>query len=408
MPTAFLPVMRDGAHRRARRPGGPAKSFGSDQILALQRQAGNAAVASLFRGGKTPALTVQRAKDFGLATSKDRDTFVLKASADLAAMQDKTIEEFARALVNEVNAVLAAEGIFECKFKPGALGSDTAAYFTASDWTISVDTAKLQTGGKLVRNLTRKQAADLAQTIYHEARHAEQRFRVAQLLAGRKIANVPGSGGDIEALLFFTDDIRTELRIPFEVAWLATIIPSKVAADPANQAKIEGWRAFAPGGKHYEYQRAFNTLREGALEVVETIPSRTGNAAADRVAMDKWATRIIDVNVAAWKIVMGRPFEQKAKELEAIRNPSDLDRSVKKQFSKVVLSLTRVLSAARTVTEKKPGGGVAEIELAQMELSSKVFDLYFALNEAYEAYPQEVEARDVAKAVDLKVPARTP
>lgn len=61
-----------------------------------------------------------------------------------------------------------------------------------------------------VRQLTKPQISELAHGIYHEARHAEQQFKVAQYLAGQEKSDI---------------DIAYEMRIPLPIAKQAKAKP---------------------------------------------------------------------------------------------------------------------------------------------------------------------------------------
>jgi hypothetical protein len=84
-----------------------------------------------------------------------------------------------------VNVELAAIGVPDVHVKVANDEPGPAAEFYASDWLMVLH-PRAFTERKDVRtfhDLTREEVAGIAMTIYHEARHAEQNFRVARLFA---------------------------------------------------------------------------------------------------------------------------------------------------------------------------------------------------------------------------------
>ena len=114
----------------------------------------------------------------GLAQDVPLTDYTTKAAA---MWKDKsaTEEETAKALVETVmNPRLATLGIPPLTFVLiPALGSRGA--FSAADWELKLDTEQFKPG-------PRHDLKQTTSTIYHECRHAEQHFKVAQMLAGKK------------------------------------------------------------------------------------------------------------------------------------------------------------------------------------------------------------------------------
>jgi hypothetical protein len=86
-------------------------------------------------------------------------------------------------------------------------------------WRMSLGLKALRTAQP-----TRDQAADLVETVYHEARHAEQWFRMAQMRAGRGLSAAA---------------IAAEMTIPPRIAALAVAAPLERGSMQAVIA--EGW-----------------------------------------------------------------------------------------------------------------------------------------------------------------------
>jgi hypothetical protein len=116
----------------------------------------------------------------------------------------KTAEERGGKMVDLINKQLKAAGVPECAVRVGDLGEDSGQ-FDFTDWTILVGSDFLSK-----EKLTRKQLDDFANTVIHEARHAEQWFNMAQKLAGEgKKAK----------------DIADEMGIPTKIAKAACANP---------------------------------------------------------------------------------------------------------------------------------------------------------------------------------------
>jgi hypothetical protein len=99
--------------------------------------------------------------------------------------QDLPVKYLANYLGAAVNVELGAIGVPDVHVKVADDEPGPAAEFYASDWRMVLH-PKAFTDRKDVRtfkDLTRKEVAGIAMTIYHEARHAEQNFRVARLFA---------------------------------------------------------------------------------------------------------------------------------------------------------------------------------------------------------------------------------
>lgn len=132
-------------------------------------------------------------------------------------------------MVELINKQLKLAGVPECDVKLDDLGKDSGQ-FDFGPWTILVGNTFL---GKA--KLTRKELDDFANTVIHEARHAEQWFNMAQLQAGRgKSAR----------------QISTELGIPLRIAKAAVANPIK--QDQAKATVSNQWyqSVYGTGSDH--------------------------------------------------------------------------------------------------------------------------------------------------------------
>jgi hypothetical protein len=233
-------VTQQATSARATKPG--RAQFGQEgeahYILHLQRTIGNQAVQRLLKTNRlnvegesttirplkqTAPAAIQRQTDFGLATSQNVTDYATKVGAYQRdkAKQNNSFEDLARYAISVSNDELQDMDIPIVKnieLKP----IEPAAYFYSKKWAMAVN-ARLYTGksGPLaIRQLSKAQTTDLIETIYHEARHVEQSFKVARLLAGQKYSEIL---------------IAVKGKVPEEIAKQAKAKPL-VAWKPESQA----------------------------------------------------------------------------------------------------------------------------------------------------------------------------
>jgi hypothetical protein len=146
-------------------------------VLRLQQAAGNRAVGRV--------LARRAVRQTGLRSDQAINRFVHKAQSFLARNGDGEIRQFALYLGAAINEELAAIGVPAVRV---VMFNQTpnAAEFDASGWTmvLNPDMFSPRRHATLMGDLNSEEAARIAMTVVHEARHAEQRFRVARLNAG--------------------------------------------------------------------------------------------------------------------------------------------------------------------------------------------------------------------------------
>ena len=162
-------------------------------ILHLQRTIGNNAVQRLLTSNQLTMLSTSRQTTPTIQRTglRDEDAAGGFSSAIKSAYRDPTnaglsIEDFLELITPFVVESLSAIGAPPLKIIPTE-GDHGYASFDLVNWQIKFTLSKAFKRGNHVRDLSDGDVGGMINSLYHEARHAEQQFRVAQMLAGQKI-----------------------------------------------------------------------------------------------------------------------------------------------------------------------------------------------------------------------------
>ena len=186
-----------------------------------------------------------------------------------------------------VNAHLEAVGVPAVTPNPIDTGTNLGT-FDFHTWQMEIGLEALS-----IAQPDRAQAADVVDTIYHEARHAEQWFRIAQL---RALQRRRRQGAAEDARLGRV--IATELEIPRRIADLAVTTPPRFALGSMDALIAQGWFDSVYGTGSARRERVLTELeRSGtALEQAErrfaANPTPQNQAALDRARARR--TRALD------------------------------------------------------------------------------------------------------------------
>jgi hypothetical protein len=275
-----------------------------------------------------------------------------------------------------------------------------AGGFAQSSWTVQLDLARTAKGPLTTKigTLAPDRVAEVAGVCFHEARHAEQVFTVARLVAGegRKDAKA----------------IAAEVGIPEWVAKAALgakgPMPSKAAL-----ADVKRWRAIGQTGKHSDYWTWNEDFRSFAANVVAALPSPSPSAVDKVIA----AREDFAKTLAEWQKDTLPFLDKKIDALTKLTRPDAADtivlRDVRKiqaaagkvvqQDSKLAAEITRF--RARRANTRKPitAPQAAEIqstfELDWLGLEIAIRQLSITADGAYESYPHEADAYATGKSV---------
>jgi len=227
----------------------------NDPALRVDGMAGPRTAPRLFPTGLAAA---GEGKKFG----GEAQSGVFDRWDDLGSAQAR-----ADALIAAVNERLVAAGVPELTARlydgesPNEQGS-----FDFSTWTMQLNRLLLDQSG-----LGRDDAADLANTVYHEARHSEQWFAMARLRAGQ--------GRSAAA-------IATELGIPARIATEAVAAPIRPGSMEAVSAS--GWYESVYGSRSTHREDVLTRLDAADWALTEArcrcerAPSAANDARRDR------------------------------------------------------------------------------------------------------------------------------
>jgi hypothetical protein len=421
--------VRAGAHLAPdrRRPDtvdrdGPAR-YG---VLDLQRSAGNAATTALIqrttgprRSPATPAtvrpVVVARDADFGLRAKAGISGFAGPAADYWRANPGSTLEDFAKHLMTEANKELIANGVPALPAPVFLARGRNAGGFAQHSWTVQLDVARTAQAPltSKIGTLAADRVAEVASVCFHEARHAEQTFAVARLVAGE-------GGKDAKA-------IAAEVDIP-EVIAQAALSAKGPMPGRAALAEIKLWRAIGQTGKHSDYWDWNETFRGFAANVLAGFssppPSGVDKIIATREAFAK--------TLAGWQKDTLPFLDLKITALSKLKRPDSSDSIVLRDVKKIRAAARTVVKEDKALGEqiarfrtrqrdsKKPitvaeAGGIQQtFKLDWLHLEIAVRKLSLVADAAYEAYPHEADAYATGQAVtkafleQTKAPAAKP
>lgn len=200
-------VLRDLRYDEVGTPDG---KFGDNTEAAVKRYQADAELANGDGVCDQPtweSLESQFGDLEGLRSEESVDEFVEDVHGVMHSSM--SVDDRLAALGGAANEQLTAAGVPVVKLKKEALGATTHGVFTWWEWEMSINETRLSEAW--INAATQEDQADLISTVLHEARHAEQFFTVARLLAGLH---------DLDAA-----KINSQLNVPIDIATLAAASP---------------------------------------------------------------------------------------------------------------------------------------------------------------------------------------
>ncbi|WP_158104107.1 hypothetical protein, partial [Amycolatopsis pretoriensis] len=245
-------------------------------LLALQEQAGNRAVQRMVTGSRGPV--VQRAT--GLAA--DVGGFVGGLAGVFDHWSDSGADATSRmkALAAAINAGLARVGVPKIGLFPGLAGTGGSVLgtFNPAVWILDVSLASLQRPA-----LGTQERAELADTVLHESRHAEQFFRVARLLCARELAAASGKKKERRDAKTIAASVAKSLNMDQGVVETAQQQGGGLTQE--EQAEADSWAKTIPSNddvqaelkkKRVAWNRSLQDVQDFHKDYVAT-PKQPGN-----------------------------------------------------------------------------------------------------------------------------------
>jgi hypothetical protein len=258
------------------------RSSPQNQLLRLQRVAGNSAVAGLATRPQAAPLAVYRdPTDTGLKKEDAIGAFSGKVKERVTGARNPmggkkewaTLSDGERAnkLAKYANAELDKAHVpkVACTLDPDTRVG--GAQFDFTTWTLSIGSK----GG--FAGLSDAQLADLGNTVYHESRHAEQWFRIARLKAGEDDPFGDGAKPSKSTL-------KTKLGIPQKVAAEAMDRPLKPLTKAQKFFHSKDW-ADRQGAKSTEGGSWYDSVYGAGSRHREDVYSDLRNRKADYRAL---------------------------------------------------------------------------------------------------------------------------
>ncbi|HEU5213244.1 MAG TPA: hypothetical protein VFU10_10785 [Gaiellaceae bacterium] len=365
-------------------------------MLALHRQAGNRALGRLLQrspSGLKDAKTTSGFTNDALSYWRDADN------------QSKGIGEFANFLATKANEALKALDVPAMKIVFDS-GIPYPAAFYSDDWAMKINTTMWgkKQGARALKDLTVDEAAASVALIYHEARHAEQRFRVARILAADSKAKTPAD---------VADEIARTLKLKNRgVAVAAAGKPlTDTSANAALRTEARDWQAITVGD-HAAYRDVVNTWVLEALNEYAAI----GRLGAKPMEIGS-AKGTIDPVITGWETGGKRAkfIAAHIREVEAKKKKTAADAAVLTNLKAIQAAMTKVAREWSAIESKWGSTGMNKKLEKVRDFRDHVFALYTALQAAYEAQAHERDAFDTGnpvadqfKAAVTAAPAKKP
>jgi hypothetical protein len=341
------------------------------ELTHVVQQSGGPVVS----GGLAPVQRIQRTSTTGLAATAATEGFAQEAYDYWKATPTKTRAEFAQDMIAKLNAKL----LYPVTTVITTSGDSGVFSRSAATFAIKVNAAGFskRTGlSSAISDLTQAEVGEVVDTLYHEARHAEQILRIAQMQAGQgKLAS----------------QIATALSIPPAAAAEAVKTPLD-ATKPENATLIseaEAWGAFM-GGKYETYKKEVANLRD---EIAALQTALDGSTTANVIANVGPKLTTIETRLTTF-------FDPKKEEIDALADKKPFDTEVSQ----------RIDAIRQAFDNFKAEYGVQQADATKISISklkSLRSKLHGARYDAYRAYEHEKDAWAVGGAAGTKFKALT-
>ena len=291
------------------RAGSPARAVAKPEAAAPAQPSMSGTALATPPIVQRQAVVIQRSTS-GLAATKATAEFAGDGYTFWkdAANKDKPLKDLTDHLMTKVNAKLP----HPCLHAYSASGNDLGS-FSRVTWTINFNPSAFsnRSGVSKVGDLNQAEVAEVVDTAYHESRHSEQYFRIAQMLAGQGKK---------------ADEIKTGMSIPKSVADAAATAPLK-GDTKANKQLIEeakGWEQITIG--------KYGTLKGEIAGLKDEINEVKGvfGAGSDATKITSLAPKITKVETH-----LGDFFAKQKEKIEKIKKKDRFDSAVLKHIKNI-------------------------------------------------------------------------
>ena len=347
--------------------------MGPAAVLALQRHVGNRAVRRTL--ARAPSLN----------ESAPTGTFTadaLKYFND-PANKAKGVGDYAQYLATKANVPLKALGVPEMKIDydprapyPGAFWHDSwKMIMNTTLWSKSRRAQKLQ-------DLSVEEAADAAALVYHEARHAEQQFRIARMFAADSKAGSPDK---------IADEIMKSLQFKERpVALAAAGNPlTKSTANAALRDEARDWHEITLG-RHKPYREVVFDWEPELLRAMAKIDEIMQKPIEIDSAKDKLAPIVKGWQASATR---AKFLPKHARTLKALKTKSAGDKDVERNV-KAIEAAMKTLSDEWAAIEKGWRRWSLNEKLTKIRefKATPLYGLYMAVHTGYKEEAHEKDA----------------
>jgi hypothetical protein len=229
-------------------------------VLALQKTVGNRATQRQLQ--RDPEGAIQRAPEFGLDLTANRGEFANAANDYISSDTHKTepVPLLLHHLGQKAGDMLSIYGMPRPQVW-GAIDATSAVegQFTKEDWKLYLSPHITGDPTQSLETLTADQVKHIVSVVYHEARHAEQYFKIAQFLADKgatadEIATKMNIHGDAAAAAF-----ANPINLPVTKIPLLNLHIPQTGEDMVNYITIYFWynQLF---GAYKDYTKAVYSL----------------------------------------------------------------------------------------------------------------------------------------------------
>lgn len=239
-----------------------------DPLQDLQGTIGNQAMLALFEGPELPVATMEglqrqlgnqatldivqryavrqqaqkqqiQREETGLrqGSAVSLTAGTAEAFASDPGNAEKSPSELIAAIEATLNGSLDAEHVPPISVVQNDGGGNDGT-FDFETWTIEIDPQAVFAGKTKISELEPDEVREVADTLHHEARHCEQWFRMARLLAGQKLG-VPQPDGRPADETTVAQEIANEMGIPPSAALWAVQEP--LTTGDQESAEAQEW-----------------------------------------------------------------------------------------------------------------------------------------------------------------------